>query len=133
MRSIPIILLLLFAACCTPQAEQVARHFANAYYQRIDLEQAEKLTDGLARDKVEKGLLLTRGQTIDSTTRPPEVKIKLLQGDRKGDEGVYLFLLQIQPDQFEEIRKEARIRVRLKGGEWKVTQFSEHEIEKIDE
>lgn len=98
------------------------------YYVATDLKGALDLTDGLAREKVQGSLQLTEGQAMDASTHHPKIEYKLLDGTVNGPEASYLYLVTIRPSKMEPIQKKTLLRVRQReGGDWKVTQFSDHD------
>ncbi|MBI2082944.1 MAG: hypothetical protein HYT76_05190 [Deltaproteobacteria bacterium] len=109
-------------------SERVAYDFMEAYYVSADLQRAEQLASGLALEKIQSSVQLREGQTIDETTRRPEVSFKKIEGQVNGDEAVYLFLVTISPSDFQPIKKQSRLRIRLQEGVWKVTQFSDQDL-----
>lgn len=121
------ILLVLNCSSLVP-SERVAYDFMEAYYVSADLQRAEQLASGLALEKIQSSVQLREGQTIDETTRRPEVSFKKIEGQVNGDEAVYLFLVTISPSDFQPIKKQSRLRIRLQEGVWKVTQFSDQDL-----
>ncbi|MBI2981277.1 MAG: hypothetical protein HYY44_03095 [Deltaproteobacteria bacterium] len=99
-----------------------------AYYVTADLQKAVPLASGLALEKIQSSLRLREGQAIDESTHRPRVSFKKTEGQVNGDEAVYLFLVTIAPPDFQPIKKQSRLRIRLQEGAWKVTQFSDQDL-----
>lgn len=97
----------------------------DVYYLQIDLEEAQGVTEGLAREKIEGEIRLKTGQTIAADTRKPKMSYKKAGHQMDGEGEVYFFELRIQPKDFPEIQRKLRIVVRKGEKSWKVTQFSE--------
>jgi hypothetical protein len=114
------------AAPATP-AEKTANAFMEAYYVRADLQEASSLADGLALDKVSGSVSLREGLAIDVAAHHPKVRFELSGSRAGGEEAEYLYDVEFRPDKSEAVQKTARIKVRLRDGRWKVTQFTDHE------
>jgi hypothetical protein len=108
-------------------AEKTANAFMEAYYVRADLQEASALADGLALDKVSGSASLREGLAIDSAAQHPKVRFELSDSRAGRDEAEYLYDVDFRPEKSEAVRKTARIKVRLRDGRWKVTQFTDHE------
>lgn len=129
MRMKSLIVLSFFVACAAPHpSEPVAKDFMNAYYASADLQKAEQLSSGLALEKIQSSLQLREGQAIDASTHHPRVSFKKIEGQVNGDEALYLFLVTVSPPDFQKIKKQSRLRIRLQEGVWKVTQFSDQDL-----
>jgi hypothetical protein len=123
-----ILPLLILSACAARHpSEVVARGFLDSYYVATDLHAAEQFTDGLAHEKVLASLQLTSGQVINGSTKRPTVSYKLHSKSIDETEAEYIFFVRIKPADFDVLFQKTRLIVRLRDGEWRVTQFSDHE------
>lgn len=113
--------------------ERTARSFIDHYYVQTDLRLALEDCDGYAREKVRKSLQLTEGQLIDASTHHPKISYKLVESRVDGPEANYLYQVQIEPEKMKPIRKKTFLKLRERGGSagggWKVTQFSDYDME----
>ena len=102
----------------------------DSYYVRTNLRKALEECDGYALGKVEKSLQLTEGQRIDDSTHRPKITYRLLESRMEGTEANYLYQVLIEPEKMVPIRKKTLLKMREReGGRWKVTQFSDYEME----
>ena len=119
----------LLGAACRPDPRTprgAAESFLDAHYVRIDLPAALEFTTGLARQKVENEIGLTRGQAIDDTTRKPTVHYKLLEEHPDGAEAVrYLFQGSIVVEDADRFERRWLVTVRRDGDGWRVTNYQE--------
>ena len=100
------------------------------YYVQANLPAAIVLTDGTALDKLQKGVLLTEGVTKESSDHHPTVSYQMIESRDDGPEAVYFFLVNFRPDKAGAVRKKTLIKVRERPKDtWKVTQFSDYEME----
>ncbi|MGH7947896.1 MAG: hypothetical protein ACREQF_01540 [Candidatus Binataceae bacterium] len=127
-RAAAIALLLLAAGCTsgnTPSA--AADRFIDAYYVTINLAQAAKVSRGLALDKINQEIALTKGQTIDAATRKPSVHYKL-QSRRDEDNAItFIYKARFDVPDAGTFERNLMITTRNEGGTWIVSNFSEFE------
>ena len=114
-------------ACSDPSsgARSTAEAFLDAHYVRIDLETAKEQTTGLARDKIEQEIALTKDQHITGETRQPRVNYRLHRGDEAGAAAQFAYELTIRAAGLEPFTKIVMVTVRSQEGGWKVTNYSE--------
>jgi hypothetical protein len=125
------LLCLAFVSSCAgakSPAEKAARGFMDAYYVDADLKKASEFADSLALEKVTSGLNLRDGLVIDEAAHHPKIHYKLEKETIASDKAEFLFDVEFHPEKAEAFHKTARIIARLQdGGQWKVTQFSDHD------
>jgi len=113
---------------CTPAAESpraTAEAFLDAHYVRIDLEAARALCAGLALDKLEKELALTRDAAIDAETRQPRVTYSIEESRDGTDRAQYAYVLEIHPDGADVFRKLVVLMLRRETPGWRVSNYTE--------
>ncbi|HSA58299.1 MAG TPA: hypothetical protein VLJ37_01270 [bacterium] len=108
-------------------AEATAGAFMEAYYVNADLEEASRLADGLALEKVKGGQSLREGLAIDPGAHHPKIHFKIAGSKEGAEEADYLYDVEFRPEKSDAVRKTARLKLRLRGGQWKVTQFTDHD------
>jgi hypothetical protein len=115
------------AACNDPSsgARSKAEAFLDAHYVHIDLETAREQTTGLARDKIEKEIALTKDQQITAETHQPRVNYRLHRGDEADAAAQFAYELTIRAAGLEPFTKLVMVTVRNQDGGWKVTNYSE--------
>jgi hypothetical protein len=106
-------------------AQGVAEEFLDHHYVEINLQKAKEYSVGLALEKINDEIRLTRGQAIDASTRKPKVHYRLLE--KKEAEGRVQFLYQgtIQAEDAPEFTRRWLIAARKDAGEWRVSNFTE--------
>jgi len=114
---------------CGPDASSArgaVERFLDTHYVRIDVAGAQPLTYGVARQKVEKELELTRGVAIDETTRTPSISYVLVD-ETPSDDGSVRFLYEatITPPDAESFRRRWLVLARQVEGVWKVSNYEE--------
>lgn len=125
------LLLVLFAAACSACSRpgsaprSTAEAFLDAHYVRIDLAAAGELASGLARDKIDREIALTKDQAIDRETRQPRINYKLERADETETVAQYAYELTIRPPGMEPFAKLVTVTVRRAGDAWSVTNYSE--------
>jgi len=120
--------LIVAAACGSDPASPrgVAERFLDAHYVSIDLQAAATLTNGLARQKIEREIALVGDQTIDATTRKPVVHYKFLTEQPSGEDAVnFAYLGQINVPDAEGFERRWLVTVRRDGEHWLVANFDE--------
>ena len=125
---VSILLPLLLGACradpATPRG--TAELFLDAHYVRIDLPEALRFTNGVARQKIEDEIRLTTGQSIDETTRQPSVHYRLLEEHRDGEAAVnYVYRGRIAVEDADTFERRWLVTVRFADGAWRVTNYQE--------
>jgi hypothetical protein len=121
---------LLAAACSEPgsTARSTAEAFLDAHYVRIDLDATRELVSGLAREKVEHEISLTRDQPIDGETLQPRVNYKLHRADEAAEAAQYAYELTIRPPGIDPFTKLVMVTVRNDADRWAVTNYSESDM-----
>jgi hypothetical protein len=132
-RPAPLLFLSFVVILCCQAAkspsEKVARQFMDHYYVETNLPLALEDTDGYAMEKIRKSVQLTEGQVLDASAHRPKITYNLLESRIGGDEADFLFQVVIEPKKMSPIRKKTLVKIRQrKEGEWKVTQFSDHDM-----
>ncbi|MBI3541309.1 MAG: hypothetical protein HY073_04135 [Deltaproteobacteria bacterium] len=110
-------------------SELIARQFMDLYYVKADLAAALGSTDGYAHQKLQEGIQLTEGQAIAETTHHPKIQVSLLESHQEQGEADYLFHVVIEPTKASSIQKKVMLKVREREGAWRVTQFSDYDLE----
>jgi hypothetical protein len=124
-----IVLAALGASGCTKanSARGVVDRFITVHYMAIDLKSAEPLCTGLALDKIHEEMQLTRGQTIDESTRKPIIHYKLKAERDAPDHVQYVFRATIDVPEGGSFEKNWMITARKESGIWKISNFSEYD------
>lgn len=121
--------MLVLVASCGPDhstARGTAEGFLDAHYVAIDLERAQQVTSGLARQKVAEEIRLTEGVEIDDTTRKPIVRYELAEERPSGDAAAqFLYHATIAPDGAESFQRRWLLTVRREADGWRVTNYEE--------
>lgn len=113
---------------CTPagdSARATAEAFLDAHYVDIDLEAARPLCVGLALDKLEKEVVLTRDAAIDAETRKPRITYRIEEARDGADRAQYGYILEIHPDGADIFRKLVLLSLRQEADGWRVSNYTE--------
>ena len=109
-------------------AQGVADEFVDQHYVNIDLPRAREYAVGLARDKIDDEIRLTRGQTIDASTRKPKVRYELTDKKQEGDGRVSFFYKgTIEAEDAPEFTRRWLVVARKEGDGWRVSNFTEYD------
>ena len=129
VRRLTALLCILPAIACRSDpssARGTAERFLDAHYVSIDLQAAQAVTGGLAREKLDREIALVGEQTIDATTRKPIVHYRFLSEQPAGEDAVYLaYLGQINVPDAEGFERRWLVTVRRAEHGWLVTNFQE--------
>ena len=106
-------------------SQGVAEEFVDQHYVEINLPKAKEFTVGLAQEKIEAEIRLTRGQVIDASTRKPKIHYKLLEKKEGQGRASFLYLGTIQAEDAPEFTRRWLITARKEGNVWRVSNFSE--------
>jgi len=121
-----VALLLSISACQSKDGPGAAADaFMGAYYVAIDLQAAQDLTAGLAREKLARELELTSETEIEVDTRKPRINFMLEETTEDGDRAQFVFLLDIRPPGADPFERTSMLMLKREEGSWKVTNFSE--------
>jgi len=123
-----LLLLLLFPACRSDphSARGVAERFLDAHYVEINLQAAKPYCTGLALDHLEKEIRLTEGQTIDESTRQPQVHYRLVEEKPRGQQSVsFVYETTISVDGAGDFTKKVLLTMRQGEQGWQVANYSE--------
>jgi hypothetical protein len=113
---------------CTPAGDSpraTAEAFLDAHYVNIDLEAARPLCVGLALDKLEKEVALTRDAAIDAETRKPRITYRIEESRDDADRAQYAYVLEIHPDGADVFRKLVLLSLRQEADGWRVSNYTE--------
>jgi len=129
-RALVLVCCVAAAACAKPgvEARPTAEAFLDSHYVHIDLESAMKVSTGLARDKVEKELLLTKDQEITGETFKPRVGYTLQRAEETPELAQYAYELTIRAPGADPFRKLVTVTVRTSDGVWSVTNYGESDV-----
>lgn len=124
------ILLILFVGLggchgCKEEGRRVAEAFLDAYYVRIDLDEARRLCGELALQKIEHEIGLTQSVTVDAESGLPQVGYRLRETRRDGPIHRYVYDLLVRPADMEPIERTVIVTVEGRGGVWVVSNYSE--------
>ena len=109
-------------------AEGVADEFVDQHYVNIDLPRTREYTVGLARDKIDDEIRLTRGQPIDASTRKTRIRYELTDKKQEGDARVSFFYKgTIEAEDGPEFTRRWIVVARKEGDGWRVSNFSEYD------
>jgi hypothetical protein len=129
-----IIISILFAALAScggrdlKTAQGVAEEFVDQHYVHIDLQRAREYSVGLARDKIDDEIRLTRGQAIDASTRKPNIRYELTEKKQESPERISFFYKgTIQAEDAPEFTRRWLVVARKEGDGWRVSNFTEYD------
>lgn len=111
------------AAGESPRA--TAEAFLDAHYVHIDLEAARPHCVGLALDKLDKEVALTRDAEIDAETRKPRVTYRIEESNDATDRAQYAYVLEIHPEGADVFRKLVVLTLRKEPEGWRVSNYAE--------
>jgi hypothetical protein len=108
-------------------ARGTAERFLDAHYVEIDLPSALPFTSGVARQKVEREIELTKGVTIDDTTNKPIVRYAFLEEhpDEEGGGTKFLYRGKILVDGTDGFERRWLVTVRQEPPGYRVTNYQE--------
>ena len=106
-------------------ARATAEAFLDAHYVDIDLEAARPLCVGLARDKLDKEVALTRDAAIDAETRKPRITYRIEESRDDADRAQYAYVLEIHPDGADIFRKLVLLLLHKEEDGWRVSNYTE--------
>ncbi|MFN8578556.1 MAG: hypothetical protein U0354_17135 [Candidatus Sericytochromatia bacterium] len=110
------------------EANSVADNFVKHYYKFMNIEEAQKYTSMMAKDKIDKEVSLIREARVknpNSVAPRSEVTYKLEDVKTDKDMSFITYHLSITPKGSNTIDKMALITVKNENGEWKVIDYSE--------
>ena len=113
---------------CTPPGDSpraTAEAFLDNHYVHIDLAAARPFCIGLALDKIDKEVALTRDAEIDAETRKPRVTYRMEESHDDADRAQYAYLLEIHPDGADTFRKLIVLTLRKEADGWRVSNYTE--------
>jgi len=109
-------------------AQGVADEFVDQHYVNIDLQRAREYSVGLARDKIDDEIRLTRGQAIDAATRKPKVHYQLIEKKQESDARIsFLYKGTIEVEDAPEFNRRWLVVARKEGEGWRVSNFTEYD------
>ena len=133
-RQHPSVFFILFAALAfacgrdLKTAQGVADEFVDQHYVNIDLARAREYSVGLARDKIDDEIRLTRGQAIDASTRKPRIRYELVEKKQESEARVSFFYKgTIEVEDAPEFTRRWLVVARKEGDGWRVSNFTEYE------
>ncbi|HEY6201238.1 MAG TPA: hypothetical protein VI231_21725 [Candidatus Binatia bacterium] len=131
MRTVSFMLLVALAGGCghdLKTAQGVADEFVDQHYVNINLPRAREYSVGLARDKIDDEIRLTRGQAIDASTRKPKVHYQLLETKQESEGRISFFYKgTIEVEDAPEFTRRWLVVARKEGDGWRVSNFTEYE------
>ncbi len=134
MRMIRVGIFLLLAALAgacgrdLKTAQGVADEFVDQHYVNIDLNRAREYSVGLARDKIDNEIRLTRGQAIDASTRKPKVHFQLVETKQESEGRISFFYKgTIEVEDAPEFTRRWLVVARKEGDGWRVSNFTEYD------
>ncbi len=121
----------LLLSTCQPSphtAQGMAERFLDAHYVRIDLPTAKSYCAGFARNRVEEEIRLTKGASIDATTRQPRVYYELLEETPRGESSVsFLYKVDFDVDGAGRLTKNIVLTLRNQAEGWRVVNYREYD------
>ena len=107
------------------ESEKIAKQFIDAYYVRMSLPEAAKISEGLAGEKIAAQIQLLDGQSIQNRANVPTVDFYLVKNEasQSKDEAAYVF--EVKPKVMDVGPRQVYVKMRLEGETWKVSQFKE--------
>jgi hypothetical protein len=131
IRFVFFLLIVALAAACgrdLKTAQGVADEFVDQHYVNIDLKRAREYSVGLARDKIDDELRLTRGQAVDASTRKPKVHYELLETKQESEGRISFFYKgTIEAEDAPEFTRRWLVVARKEGDGWRVSNFTEYD------
>lgn len=113
------------AACAKqPASEQVARQFMEAYYVNFNPKGALEVSNGLAAEKLNHQVGLLDGVAPDTGGDRPKVDYRLVTTGPAGDNDAS-YIYEVHSNAKDIGGRKVFVKMRLEGGQWKVSQFSE--------
>ncbi len=103
----------------------VAERFVDQHYVEINLEAAKPFCVGLALKKLQEEQRLTRGQTIDESTRKPTVHYRLVDKKDDPEQPSFVFEGTIRVEDAGQFVRKWLVTTRRDGAVWKVSNFEE--------
>jgi hypothetical protein len=88
------------------------------------LKEAQTLSMGLAKEKLENQIRLLDGQSITAGTNVPKVDIHLLSSE-PGQDGEVSFIFEVTPRAQDVGKRKVYVKVRQENGRWLISQFTE--------
>jgi len=108
-------------------AQGVVEEFLDQHYVYIDLPKAKQYCTGLALQKVDEEIQLTRGQAIDSSTRKPKVSYRLVEAKESGTGAAFIYEGTIEVEDAQSFTRRWLVRARKDENRWRISNFSEYE------
>jgi len=120
----------LFLVACGPknEPEKIGNKFVSFYYQQMNQQEAIKLSNQQAKDKLEKEYELVRENRIknpQALENRAKVSYKLEESKIEKDMGFLTYRLTIQPNGVTPFDRTALITVQNENGDWKVINYEE--------
>jgi hypothetical protein len=109
-------------------ARSKAEAFLDAHYVHMDLDSAKQHASGLALDKIDKEIQLTKNQEITGETRQPRVNYRLQRGDETPAAGQFIYELTIRVPGADPFKKLVMVTVRNEQGAWAVTNYNDSDL-----
>jgi hypothetical protein len=106
-------------------AQGVAEEFVDQHYVHIDIQKAKQYAVGLALEKLNEEIRLTKGQIIDASTQKPKVNYALLEKKEGANRASFLYEGTIRSDDGTTFTRKWLIAARKEGNQWRVSNFSE--------
>jgi hypothetical protein len=118
------------SACSRPadSPKAAAQAFLDTHYVSIDLEASRAFCVGLALDKLEREIELTRDNPMGADTRRPRISYKLHEADDAPDRAQYAYHLEVHPGGADVFRKLVVISMRRESEGWRVSNYSESDL-----
>ncbi|HEY2989912.1 MAG TPA: hypothetical protein VGL11_19490 [Candidatus Binatia bacterium] len=119
----------LFSSCSRDlrTAQGVADEFVDQHYVRINLQNAKAYAVSVALDKINNEIRLTAGQTIDASTRKPNVHYRLMEKKEAEGRAQFLYEGTIRAEDAPEFTRRWLVAVRKEGDQWRVSNFTEYD------
>jgi len=112
-------------ACARPtdSAQAAARTFVDRFFVELDQRGALALTEGVAHAKVEEEVRLLGDEPPSTRDERPRVYYRQLAADTQDDGMAFRFRLTVVVVGDAPVEPEVMIRVRQRGGEWRVSNY----------
>ncbi len=125
-----LVFIILFGISCGPKNEPVdiANKFVKYYYQRMNQEEAIKLSSMMAKDKLEKEIELVKESRIknpQAEQNKAKISYNLEESKIEKDMGFITYKLIIQPKGMKPFNKSALLTLKNESGQWKIINYEE--------
>jgi hypothetical protein len=106
-------------------AEGTIEEFVDLRYVEMNPFKAREHCTGLALQKIDDEIRLTRGQPMDPSTRKPRVRYRALHAKKEPQSISVLYEGSIHPPEAQPFKKKWLVTARRDGNGWKISNFTD--------